>query len=386
MDSLRSEFLPQQTAKSVEDEAKEQLAQVLNAQKSPLAAIGTLQLEEAALGGVEQSIIAMRTAGNADTDVILAQLLDRRTSLAKRVQELKAGAPSVATQREALAVAKQKLREKASLLDDATAKGEAAAVERAQNRSFLLAEMRNLLDALEEHSEEAVVKLTEAHTTKVKRKRGVLDKAVEACDAKLEKLEEEDFLELEDDTGTTPTEDALQGAVDANRKLSQQVSQLQAAAAAHAAATAATQEAAAAAANRASAESMALDPLDDLELDSALLPTLPPPEQAAVPILERAWYILQMLRYAVNVPISYDALGIPLEDCRQIVGTQWAKVYPAAEPSAADAVPPPVLALISDALDKLGQQFEQRAQAERDRTRLEARDAVTQAKKRLRPQ
>ena len=99
------------------------LASVLASSKSPLATLGSLQQAETALAGTTESVNALQRCGVLSNDTILSQLLAHQQQQLKKVQQLTRGALSVATQKEAHAVAKQPIREKLALLEDAANKG-----------------------------------------------------------------------------------------------------------------------------------------------------------------------------------------------------------------------------------------------------------------------
>ena len=118
------------------------------------------------------------------------------------------------------------------------------------------------------------------------------------------------------------------------------------------------------------------------DLDPELLPLVPPPAPAALPVLDRAWHILQQVRWVSNVQVSFELLGLPMDDYRQLVGVQWQEVYPQKQPLGADAIPPCLLALTAQALERLGEQLAERGQEDREESARKAKEAVQLAKKR----
>ena len=96
-------------------------------------------------------------------------------------------------------MARQRLQEQLTLLDDRAAAGRAAAAERAKVRDELLVQMTQFITDLEEASDAAAAALREAHEAKAQRKTATLQRSLELCDEKEQALDDHEFMDAEDE-------------------------------------------------------------------------------------------------------------------------------------------------------------------------------------------
>ena len=254
VESLHSEFmpasLPAETPTTTEkagqnlelsrqaklrSQAEDALNEVLAKQgSSSLATTRTLQQAEAALATTTRTLAALQDGDPPEDDPILKSLLARAAAQKQTVERLKRGAPSLAAQRDALAVGKQRLMEQITLLADRVSTGRAAAQGRASVRDKLLIQMTAIIDSLGAAADEAHASLQEAHLDKNARRKLVLQKALELAEDKAVALDDVEFCDADDSLEAEQERDAAinnaaeQQAI--NTRLQQQLLQLQKAA------------------------------------------------------------------------------------------------------------------------------------------------------------
>ena len=121
------------------------------------------------------------------------------------------------------------------------------------------------------------------------------------------------------------------------------------------------------------------------ELDPDLLPTLPAEKivAAGIPVLSRAWNILQQVRWAVNTPVTLTDLGIGGDDLKLLIGEQWSAVYSIDPPQEAN-VDPQILRLLAFALEKMDAKFAELGEEERKTAKQDAKEALEAMAKRRR--
>ena len=357
-DSLGAEYLPHTLPAdeaALQRDADEELSVVLSKSRSSLETLGTLQQAETALRSTKESLLALQRGGATEQDPILKQLNARAKEQEKKVLALQRDAPSVATQREAHAGARQSLKEKLPLLEDAEQKGSDAATLRAQNRATLLAQLAETFTNLQDAAEEAVTTLAASHSARLERKKKVLTLAMATCDEKAEHLVEEDeeFLDIDDTAAMTATENELEDAKEANKRLCAKVNQLQGAVQQALAAQASQtplqqpllQPAPSAPSSGSSGSAEVVRPqaaeapavaarkaedtrLAGITVDHRQLPALPPAAPEFIPKLERAWHLLELCQFHhTELHPSWEQLGLSNEECAGLLGCLWEKLY-----------------------------------------------------------
>ena len=147
-------------------------------------------------------------------------------------------------------------------------------------------------------------------------------------------------------------------------------------------------EAAAAAAAKAAAEEAekgaALFLAEELDVDLLPKELTKPTTTEQMAALDKAWYILEQVKWVTDCPVTYDTLGLTPEDVSRFVGEQWACLYPVQGPLPSAVVHPQLLKLLAHVLQRMADEFlKDRAVEERKTSKLQAKEAlVAQAKKR----
>ena len=203
---------------------------------NPLA----LQKAEAELSVTNRALQPLLDSGLSQDDQVVKLLREKQTSQMAAISKLKAGAPSVAAQKVALAVGKQKLLEQQTLLADRVAKGKKAAQERMNVRDQLLAQLTSFLDQLSEATDAADSALAAAHDARTEQREQTLHKALELCAERELALEDVVFHDTQDSAPTATKTEQERDAAKAvatehqaiTQNLQQQLAQLQQAASA----------------------------------------------------------------------------------------------------------------------------------------------------------
>ena len=258
--SIQAEFLPadlpatgDETAEVKEARLRAAAEKVLDETlakegSSSLSSSLALQKAEAELAATTRSLQPLLDAGLPPDDQIVKLLNEKRVAQTAAISKLKAGAPSVAAQKVALAVGKQKLLEQQTLLEDRVANGKEAARERGNVRDQLLAQITAVVDRLAAAVDAADGALVQAHHARAEKRKLTLLKAVEICHERELALEEVVFVDANDGTSTSTEQErdtAVAAAADQKalkEKLQHQLDLLQQAAAAAAAKTAPQQQ------------------------------------------------------------------------------------------------------------------------------------------------
>ena len=123
----------------------------------------------------------------------------------------------------------------------------------------------------------------------------------------------------------------------------------------------------------------------DIDLDPDFLPELP--ARKIVPegfqVMNRAWCVLQQVRWIANTPVTFADLGISHEDIKLLIGEQWGAVYKA-DPAWDVCVHPQILRLLACALEKLDAKFTELGEEEKKgakRAATETMEALTKRRK-----
>ena len=161
-----------------------------------------LQKAEAELAVTNRALQPLLDAGLPNDDQVVKLLRDKQATQTTAISKLKAGAPSVAAQKVALAVGKQKLLEQQTLLDDRVASGKKAAQERMNVRDQLLVQLTAFIDQLSEATDAADSQLAAAHDAKTQARKETLQKALELCGQRELALEDVVFLDADACTHT----------------------------------------------------------------------------------------------------------------------------------------------------------------------------------------
>ena len=118
---------------------------------------------------------------------------------------------------------------------------------------------------------------------------------------------------------------------------------------------------------------------DEIELDAGALPEITLTEDVMTkeaPILDRAYQLLEQVRWVANVQITFQLLDLRLVDVKQMIGEQWQLVYPA-DPTEDSMVHPQILLLLSVSLERIRQKYlSVRNAAERNQTLQSAQDTL----------
>ena len=140
-----------------------------------------LQKAEAELAATTRALQPLLDAGLPLDDQIVKLLNEKQATQTAAITKLKAGAPSVAAQKVALAVGKQKLLEQQTLLADRVTNGKKAARERMNVRDQLLVQITSFIDQLAGAADAADGELARAHDDRAAQRKQTLQKAIELC-------------------------------------------------------------------------------------------------------------------------------------------------------------------------------------------------------------
>ena len=337
---------PEEREERLDKEADRLLNEVLaKGGSASLENTRSLQQAEAALATTTKTLLTFRNEGAAEDDPILVQLTERQKLQKESVERLKRGAPSLAAQKEALLVGKQKLLERQTLLGDRITAGKQAAKERAATRDDLLVQMTNIISELEEECDAAGAQLEEAHDHKSAERKATLQRALERCDERTCQLEDVEFHDADEEALEAEKErDAANQAAREqqviNTKLQEQLLRLQSAAQQAQAGTAApeappageaaTNEHQQDAKTKRALELLAASEknLEDSNLGVKNLPDVldEPPSEGMLQELHLAWCMLEAVSLQPNAVVTFNQLGLKPASLEIIFGPAWETV------------------------------------------------------------
>ena len=243
--SLQGEYLPtvpttpeQETSAQKAQRLKEAAGSLLD---GTLAKEGSTSLTnsqarlkaEAELEATTKALQPLLDAGLPADDQIVKLLSEKKAAQTTALGKLKAGAPSVAAQKVALAVGKQRLLEQQTLLADRITNGKKAARERMNVRDQLMVQITAFIDQLAAAADAADGELTTTHDLMSSQRKETLQRAIELCTERESALEETVFLDADDGTQTSTEQERDQALATAedqktmNARLQQQLAQLQ---------------------------------------------------------------------------------------------------------------------------------------------------------------
>ena len=238
--SLQAEFLPtlpttppdetdQQKEDKLKSAAETLLDDTLAKQGSAsLSNSKALQKAEAELATTTRALQPLLDSGLPPTDQILTLLTQKKTAQEQAITKLKTGAPSMAAQKVALAVGKQKLLEQLTLSTDRAETGKTAARERMNVRDQLLIQLTGFIDQVSEAADKADMELRSLHERRVELRQQALQKAIDLCGQREAALEEEAVVFMDAHETATVTEqerDAALASADQQQALTSQLQQ-----------------------------------------------------------------------------------------------------------------------------------------------------------------
>ena len=374
INSLQGEYLPAPppslpptTTASDKEAALVKLAE--DALSNALAKGGSSSLEtsrtlvqaEAALTATTRSLQGLTDGGENSEDPIAKQLLERKRLQTQALEKLKRGAPSVAAQKNALAIGRQRLQEQLTILSDTERAGSTAAKERARIRDELLVEMTAIVDRLEAAADNATAPLQDAHFQKNERKREISQRSLEVCDARTEELDEPEFMDAVDGATLQAEKERDEAkAAEAekqadNAKLQQQLQQLQQAAAQAAAQQQQEQQALQQQLQQQQAAQQQQQQLQQQQAQPLAAPQVPEwwtafqqeeariaaagpttadlpnsypqPQQDVLQTLHVAWQVLEIAQFQHDRLLTFAEVGLSVTQCSELMGMAWAKLY-----------------------------------------------------------
>ena len=336
---------PTSTPTEQEEKLGEEADQLLNeilakGGSASLENTRSLQQAEAALSTTTKTLLTFRSEGADENDPILKQLTERQRQQKESVERMKRGAPSLAAQKEALLVGKQKLLERQTLTNDRVALGKQAAKERASIRDDLLVQMTGIITELEQECDDAVASLETAHDLRNSTRKEVLLRALERCDEKTSQLEDVEFHDADEEALEAEKErdaanDAAREQQLINNRLQEQLQKLQAA----------TQQADTQPVSGTDAPEQQQQPdpstkktlellaaseklLEESGLGVKDLPEAPdePPSAEMLRELHQAWCMLEAVSLQPNAVITFNQLGLSPASLEAVFGPAWDRV------------------------------------------------------------